>query len=319
MKQRVVVYKKLPEALLAKLRASYDVTYFESINDDNRAQFQASLATACGLLGASVKMSPEMLDSAMQLKIASTISVGVDQFDLDYLRRRKIMLAHTPGVLTETTADTIFALVLSTARRVVDLAEFVKAGRWKKSLGESEFGLNVHGKTIGLLGMGRIGTAVGRRAHHGFGMHVLYHNTRPNPEAEAALNARYVDRDTLFKESDFVCVMLPLTAQTARTIGAREFALMKPTGIFINASRGKVVNEEEMIVALQQKVIYAAGLDVFDVEPLPASSPLLTLSNVVALPHIGSATHETRLAMAEVAVENLIAGLEGHVPRYLAV
>jgi gluconate 2-dehydrogenase len=318
MKQRVVVYKKLPEALLARLRASYDVSYFESINDGNRAEFIAALATAEGMLGASVKITPHMLDAAPMLKIASTISVGVDQFDLAYLRERQIMLAHTPGVLTETTADTIFALVLATARRVVELAGFVKAGKWQGSIGASEFGLNVHGKTIGLLGMGRIGSAVARRAHHGFGMQVLYHNTRPNPEAEAAVNARYVDRDTLFREADFVCVMLPLTDKTAHTIGAREFALMKPTGIFINASRGKVVVEDALIAALQQNVIYGAGLDVFDVEPLPVTSALLDLPHVVALPHIGSATHETRLAMAEVAVENLIAGMDGQVPRYLA-
>lgn len=319
MKQRVVVYKKLPDALLATLRAAYDVTYFESVNDDNRAQFLEALQSANGLLGASLKITPAMLDGAHALKIVSTISVGVDQFDLDYLRRRNIMLAHTPGVLTETTADTVFALVLATARRVVEMAEYVKAGRWQGSIGASEFGVNVHGKTIGLLGMGRIGSAVGRRAHHGFGMQVLYHNTRPNPQAEKDLQARYVDRDTLFKESDFVCVMLPLTATTERSIGAREFALMKPSGIFINASRGKVVIEDALLAALQQRVIYGAGLDVFETEPVSIDSPLLTLPNVVALPHIGSATHETRLAMAELAVENLIAGLEGHVPRYLAV
>lgn len=319
MKQRVVVYKKLPGPLLAKLRDLYEVTYFESINESNRAAFIKALQQAHGMIGASVKITREMLDGATQLKIASTISVGVDQFDLDYLIKRNIMLGHTPDVLTETTADTIFALVLTTARRVVELAGFVKAGKWTQSIGESEFGLNVHGKTIGLLGMGRIGTAVGRRARFGFGMNVLYHNTRPNPEAETALNARYVDRETLFRESDFVCVMLPLTAKTERTIGMHEFSLMKPTGIFINASRGRVVKENELIQALQQKVLYAAGLDVFEVEPLPVTSPLLALPNVVALPHIGSATHETRFAMAQVAVDNLIAGLEGQLPRYLAV
>jgi gluconate 2-dehydrogenase len=319
MKPRIVVYKKLPEALLAKLQAAYDVVYFESINDHNRAEFLAALPTAQGLLGASVKISPEMLADAHALKIISTISVGVDQFDLDYLRQRQILLAHTPGVLTESTADTVFAMILATARRVVELAEYVKAGKWQRSIGESEFGVNVHGKTIGLLGMGRIGSAVARRAHHGFGMNVIYHNTRPNPEAEASLNARYVDRETLFKTADFVCVMLPLTATTQQSIGLAEFKLMKPTGIFINASRGKVVKENELIQALQEKIIYAAGLDVFEVEPLPVSSPLLQCHNVVALPHIGSATHETRLAMAELAVENLIAGLEGGQPRNLAI
>ncbi len=319
MKQHVVVYKKLPDDLLQRLRDAFDVTYFEAINAGNRAQFLAALATAQGMIGASLPISNDMLEAAPLLKIASTVSVGVDNFDLDYFRKRGLMLAHTPGVLNEATADAIFSLILASARRVVELAEFVKAGKWKGSIGESLFGVNVHGKTLGMLGMGRIGSAVARRAHHGFGMKIVYHNTRPNPEAEASLAATYVSRDELFQQADFVCPMLPLTAQTERTIGAREFGLMKPSAIFINASRGRIVDEAALIEALQRKTIYGAGLDVFEQEPLPIDSPLLQLPNVVALPHIGSATHETRRAMAELAVDNLIAGLRGAQPAHLAV
>ncbi len=313
MKQRVVVYKTLPDHLTQQLQAEFDVTLFDRITEANRAAFLEALKSAHGIIGASLPISNAMLDGAPLLKIASTISVGVDQFDLAYFRQRGLILAHTPGVLNEATADTILALILATARRVVELADYVKAGHWKGSIGEAQFGLNVHGKTLGLIGMGRIGSAVARRAHHGFGMPILYHNTRPNADAERELGARYVSRDELLAQSDFVCLMLPLTPETERMIGAREFGLMKPSAIFINASRGRIVDEAAMIAALQARTIHGAGLDVFEVEPLPADSPLLKLSNVVALPHIGSATHETRQAMAELAVANLVAGLRGEV------
>lgn len=319
MKQRVVVYKKLPEALAQRLQSEFDVSWFDRVTEANRADFIAALKTAHGMIGASLPITNAMLEGAPELKIASTISVGVDNFDLEYFRQRGLMLAHTPGVLTEATADTIFALILSTARRVVELAGYVKAGQWKGSIGEAQFGVNVHGKTLGLIGMGRIGSAVARRAHHGFGMPILYHNTRPNPEAERELDARYVSKEELLAQADFVCLMLPLTPATERMIGAREFGMMKRSAIFINASRGRIVDEAALIRALQDKTIYGAGLDVFEVEPLPVESPLLTLSNVVALPHIGSATHETRLAMAELAVTNLIAGLHGEPVPHLAV
>ena len=317
MKKHVVVYKKLAEPLLARLRAEFDVSYFEAINAGNRSAFAAAIGSAHGLLGASVRLDRELLEPATQLRIISTISVGVDQFDLDYLRQRGILLANTPDVLTETTADTIFALILASARRVVELAEFVKAGHWQRSIGESQYGVNVHGKTIGMLGMGRIGRAVARRAALGFGMQVLYVNAEAVPEAEAALGARQVTLEHLLAESDFVCVVLPLTAQTERMIGRREFALMRPGAIFINGSRGRIVDEAALIAALQEGKIHGAGLDVFEREPVSPDSPLLGMANVVALPHIGSATHETRFAMAQLAVDNLVAGLHGERPRHL--
>jgi glyoxylate/hydroxypyruvate/2-ketogluconate reductase len=311
-----VVYKKIPESLLSSLQSEFDVTYFEEINDANHARFVAALERADGLLGASVRLSPGMLEHAPRLAVISTISAGVDQFDVDYLTRRGILLAHTPDVLTEATADTIFALLLASARRVVELAAYVKAGKWRGSIGEPHYGVNVHGKTIGLVGMGRIGRAVARRAHLGFGMNVLYYNRSPAPGAEAAFNAKAAPLPALLSQADFVCVVLPLTAATERLIGKAEFALMRPDAIFINGSRGLLVDEAALVEALQQSRIRAAGLDVFEREPLGADSPLLQMDNVVALPHIGSATHETRRAMAELAVENLRAGLRGERPPY---
>lgn len=317
VKKHVVVYKKLPAPLLERLRGEFEVSYFEGIDAGNRAAFLAAIRGAHGLLGASVRLSAEMLEPAAELRIVSTVSVGVDQFDLDYLRGRGILLANTPDVLTETTADTIFALILASARRVVELDGFVRAGKWTRSIGESQYGVNVHGKTIGLLGMGRIGSAVARRAALGFGMRVLYVNRDPVPEAEAALGARQVALEQLLGESDFVCVVLPLTAQTEGMMGRREFALMRPGAIFINGSRGRIVDEAALVEALRLGLIHGAGLDVFEREPVAPDSPLLGMANVVALPHIGSATHETRFAMAQLAVDNLVAGLRGERPRHL--
>lgn len=171
--------------------------------------------------------------------------------------------------------------------------------------------MNVNAKTLGILGMGRIGQAVARRARLGFGMNILYFNRSPVPAAEAAFDARRLPLDDLLAQSDFVCVVLPLTSATERLIGAREFALMKPSAIFVNGARGRIVDEAALIEALRNGTIHAAGLDVFEREPLPPDSPLLAMENVVALPHIGSATHETRLAMSRLAVENLVAALDG--------
>lgn len=220
---------------------------------------------------------------------------------------------HTPTVLTETVADTIMSLVLATARRVVEVAERVKAGEWQGSIGPDWYGVDVHHKTIGILGMGRIGLALAQRAHFGFGMPVLYNARRTHEEAEQRFNARRCDLDTLLAESDFLCITLPLTEQTFHLIGREQLAKMKQSGILINAGRGPVVDEQALIEALQDGTIHAAGLDVFEQEPVAVDSPLLKMANVVALPHIGSATHETRYGMAECAVDNLIAALTGTV------
>ena len=317
MKKNVVIYKKLPDALLGDLRGQFNVTYFESINDANRSDFDDALRSAHGLLGASVKFDRRALEPATALKIISTISVGFDTFDVDYLTQRGIVLTNTPNVLTETVADTVFALIISTARRVVELAQYVKAGEWKKSIGESLYGVDVHSKTLGLLGMGRIGRAVAQRARMGFNMNILYYDLRPARDVETTFSARFLPLDDVLRSADFVCVLLPLTAVTEKLIGAREFGLMRPEAIFINGSRGRIVDEAALIDALQKNLIYGAGLDVFEREPLAADSPLLSLANVVALPHIGSATHETRLGMARVAVENLVAGLNGQRPHHV--
>ena len=197
---------------------------------------------------------------------------------------------------------------------MVELAIKVRNGQWQKNIGPESFGTDVHGKTLGIIGMGRIGEALAQRGHFGFGMPVIYHSNSPKPAVEARFNARYRSLNELLQEADFVCLTLPLTAQTEGLMGAEQFALMRPESIFINISRGKVVDEAALIKALQQGQIRAAGLDVFVREPLEVDSPLLQLDNVVATPHIGSATVETREAMARCAVDNLLAALTGEPP-----
>ena len=317
MKKHVVLYKKLSAPLMARLHEAAQVTLIENLGPTGLAQLRDALPSAHGLLGASLRLDANLLDLAPQLEAVASVSVGVDNYDIDYLTQRGILLSNTPDVLTETTADTGFALILATARRVVELANMVRAGNWNQNIGPLHFGSDVHGKTLGIIGMGRIGEALAQRGHFGFGMPVIYHSHSHKPEVEQRFGAQYRSLPDLLQQADFVCLTLPLTAQTQGLIGAKEFALMGPETIFINISRGKVVDEAALVEALQQRTIHAAGLDVFEREPLNHDSPLLRLNNVVATPHIGSATHETREAMAKCAVDNLLAALAGERPKNL--
>ena len=317
MKKHVVLYKKLSAPLMARLHEAAEVTLIESLDPTGLAQLRDALPSAHGLLGASLRLDAQLLDLAPRLEAVASVSVGVDNYDIDYLTQRGILLSNTPDVLTETTADTGFALILATARRVVELANMVRAGNWNQNIGPLHFGSDVHGKTLGIIGMGRIGEALAQRGHFGFGMPVIYHSQSPKPVVEQRFGAQYRSLPDLLQQADFVCLTLPLTAQTQGLIGAKEFTQMGPETIFINISRGKVVDEAALIGALQQRTIRAAGLDVFEREPLNHDSPLMRLSNVVATPHIGSATHETREAMARCAVDNLLQALAGDRPKNL--
>ncbi|VVO90380.1 2-hydroxyacid dehydrogenase [Pseudomonas fluorescens] len=317
MKKQVVLYKKLSPLLMARLHEHTEVKLIDNLNPEGLAQLREALPRAHGLLGASLKLDAGLLELATNLQAIASVSVGVDNYDIDYLTERRILLSNTPDVLTETTADTGFALILATARRVVELANMVRNGQWKRNIGPVHFGTDVHGKTLGIIGMGRIGEALAQRGHFGFGMPVIYHSHSPKPSVEQRFNAQYRSLTELLQQADFICLTLPLTAETEGLIGAEEFALMRPQSIFINISRGKVVDEAALIQALRSGQIRGAGLDVFEREPLDPDSPLLTLNNVVATPHMGSATHETREAMASCAVENLLMALAGERPKNL--
>lgn len=315
MTKHVVLYKTLSAPLMQRLEAHAQVTLIEDVKtEQGLARLRDALPSADGLLGASLKIDGPLLDLAPRLKVISSVSVGVDNYDIDDLTRRRVQLTNTPDVLTETTADTGFALIMATARRVVELANMVREGQWTQNIGPRHFGSDVHGKTLGIIGMGRIGEALAQRGHFGFGMPVIYHSHSRKPAVEARFGAQYRSLDGLLGEADFVCLTLPLTAETQGLIGVRQFAQMRPETIFINIARGKVVDEQAMIEALRNKQIRAAGLDVFEQEPLAKDSPLLALDNVVATPHMGSATFETREAMAQCAVDNLLAALAGERP-----
>lgn len=315
MIKRVVVVRRLDEDHLAQLRQLFHVDCFDTLGPDNEQAYTQALRRAHGLIGGKLVITRELLDEAPHLEVISTIAVGYDNLPLEELTRRGILLCNTPDVLTETTADTGFALIMAAARRVVELAELVKQGKWVGHIEKPQFGRDVHGKTLGIIGMGRIGAAVARRGALGFGMRVRYASASSKPALETELGALRCDMDELLAQSDFVCVTVPLTTETHHLIGAEAFRKMKPSAILINIARGKVVDEAALIAALNEGQLGGAGLDVFEEEPVSAESPLLTMSNVVALPHIGSATNETRAAMAQLAVDNLILTLQGQAPK----
>lgn len=314
-RKTVVVYKALSPTQRERLESRFEVVDFSQRGDlPEAADFRQAVVHAHGLLGASVPIGSDLIDAADKLEVISSVSVGVDKYDPDDLAARGITLCHTPDVLTETVADTALLLILATARRGVELANRVRCGEWRHSVGPADYGIDVHHKRLGIVGMGRIGAAIARRAARGFSMSVSYHNRSQSSDIDRELGAAWQPLDTLLAESDIVCATVPLSQATRGLFGAAEFERMGPDTIFINIGRGGVVDEAALIDALAAGRIRAAGLDVFAREPLPADSPLTRMDNVVALPHIGSATHETRTAMADLAIDNLIAVLEGGQP-----
>ncbi|MBP1765225.1 MAG: Glyoxylate reductase [Firmicutes bacterium] len=255
----------------------------------------------------NLQVNDELLQTAPKLRVIAQPSVGYDNIDIEACTKRKIPHGNTPGVLVNTTTELTFALMMCAARRLHEGWDFVKAGGWQRRE-TFPFGFDLYGKTLGIVGMGQIGVAVAERAK-AFGMRILYNNRRPRPD-DAELGFQYVSFDTLLAESDFVIVLTPLTAESHHLFGAKEFAAMKPSAQFINVARGPVVDTMALYEALKQGEIAYAALDVTDPEPIPADHPLLQLKNVIITPHIGSATLQTRTAMAMLTADNVLAGLE---------
>ena len=258
----------------------------------------------------------EVLEKAQNLKVVSNMAVGYNNIDIEAAKQRGIIVTNTPGVLTETTADLTFALLMATSRRLIEASNYLRNGEWKTWSPMQLTGQDIFGATIGIVGMGRIGEAVAKRAQ-GFDMKVLYHNRNRKPEVEDMLGVEYVELDRLLQQSDFVVIMTPFSKETVDLISERELSLMKPTAVLINTARGGIVNEDALYNALKNNKIWAAGIDVFETEPVQLDHPLLTLPNVVALPHIGSASIKTRLRMAELAADNLIKGVTNQRPDHV--
>ncbi|WP_411691676.1 2-hydroxyacid dehydrogenase [Acinetobacter gandensis] len=316
MQKKVVVFSQIDSEILQRLEQQFKVVNINPKLGDVNQQILEHSADADAMIGAGRLLNSKNLAYAKKLKVISSVSVGYDNYDLSYLNQQKIWLTHTPHVLTETTADLAFSLLMSAARRIPELDQWTKQGQWSRTVGPSQFGMDIFGKTIGIIGLGHIGAAIARRAFHGFNMNVLYHNRREKIEVAEAFSAQFCALDDLLKKSDFVVVAVDLNAASQALIGVRELALMQAHAVLVNISRGAVVDENALIQALKDKQIFAAGLDVYEKEPLQ-SSELFQLNNVVTLPHVGSATQATRKRMAELAYQNLIDALSDKQPRYL--
>jgi len=315
MKPRILVSRQVFPEVLASLQAHFDVDYNDVDAPLPPAELAARLADKVGAITMlSDRIDASVLAQAPGLKVVCNVAVGYNNFDVPAITAAGVMATNTPGVLDDTTADTAWSLILSSGRRVVGADRWVREGQWKGwKFQDAWKGQDIHHATLGILGMGRIGQAVARRAL-GFDMQVIYHNrSRLDAEQEKACNAQWVSKEDLLGQSDFLVALVPYSAQTHHAIGAAELAQMKPSAHLVNIARGGVVDDQALIEALKAKRIAGAGLDVFENEP--ALNPgFLGLDNVTLTPHIGSSTRQTRLAMAMLAADNLMAALSGQRP-----
>lgn len=308
----VVVTRRIPQAILDQIAAVASLRVWQE--EEIMIPYEVLLSWVPGCVGLYCLLTdcidePVLSAAGPDLRVISNMAVGYDNIDVLACTARGIPVGNTPGVLTETTADLTMALLLTTARRVVEAADFVRSGRWRTWSPMGLTGQDVYGSTVGIIGLGRIGSAVAQRLQ-GFDCRILYYDPTPSSQAKE-LNAQYVDMDTLIVESDFLLLHCPLTPETHHLVDAEFLAKMKPTAILINTARGPIVDQQALYHALCESRIAAVGLDVTDPEPIALDDPLLSLSNVVVLPHIGSASVATRTRMAQMAADNLLAGLRG--------
>lgn len=315
MKPRIFITRRLAEEAIAPLREKFDVRMWHeegvAVPRDILLIEVAEADALWSVLADSINR--EVFEAGKKLKIVANMAVGYNNIDLEVAKEYGVIVTNTPGVLTETTADLAFALLLVTARKLISAENEIRKGNWNSWAPMRFTGMDVGGATLGIIGMGRIGEAVARRAK-GFDMTVLYHNRNRKPDAEAEHGFEFRELDTLLKEADFVIILAPFTSETAGMIGARELGLMKNTGVLINVARGGIVDEAALYNSLKNETIWAAGLDVFETEPVSLDNPLLTLPNVTVLPHIGSASIKTRLAMMNLNAQAIRDVLEGRDP-----
>lgn len=312
MKPRVLVSRRIPDAGLSRVQATLDADIWPDLMPPPYEVLLEKTRGVDGLLCTlNDRIDAHLMDSAgPQLKVISQMAVGYDNIDVRAARERGIKIGNTPGVLTDATADLAFALLLAAARRLVEGVEYIRSSQWITWDPRALLGGDLVGSTLGIIGLGRIGQAVARRAA-GFEMRLLAHSPRCAPDEAARVKAQLVSLDELLRQSDYVSIHVPLKPETRHLIGQPQLALMKPSAILINTARGPIVDQAALVAALQQGVIRGAALDVTDPEPIPLDNPLLSLPNVIVVPHIGSASIRTRDRMALMAAENLIAGVTG--------
>ncbi|WP_214876108.1 D-glycerate dehydrogenase [Exiguobacterium sp. CH10] len=316
MKKRIYITRRLPEEAVAPLREHYDVRMWEHEGQSVPREVLLEEVSSAHALWTMLSdtIDHEVLERAPHLEVVSNLAVGYNNIDLKAAKEKGVIVTNTPDVLTETTADLTFGLMMMTARRLGEAERDLRAGEWKSWLPMGYVGMDLYQAKLGIIGMGRIGEAVARRAR-GFDMDVLYHNRTRRHESESMYGFTYAELDELLTQSDFVVVLAPLTDETRGMLGAEEFAKMKETAIFINVARGEIIDEQALYEALKAKKIWGAGLDVFTKEPVDLDHPLLTLPNVTTLPHIGSASIRTRLAMMALNRDAIVNVLEGKEPK----
>ena len=314
-KPKILIARAVFPEVIARLEQHFDVESNQLDEVWSKAQLIAKLQGKQGAFTTGGdRIDAHVLAACPDLKICANMAVGYNNFDLDAMTQAGVLATNAPDVLTETTADFGFALLMATARRITESEHYLRAGKWNKWSFDMFAGSDIHGTTLGVLGMGRIGQGIARRGALGFGMNVVYHNrTRLDAALEAECKARYVSKDELLKTADHLVLVLPYSAASHHAIGAAELAWMKPTATLVNIARGGIVDDAALAAALADKRIAAAGLDVFEGEPA-VHPDLLALSNVVLTPHIASATRPTRLAMANLAADNLLAFFSSHKP-----
>jgi gluconate 2-dehydrogenase len=311
---KILVARRIFPEGIERLEAVCDVDYVDQIDPLTKEELTQRLLDKDGaLVTGSERIDAQTIKNATSLKIISNIAVGFNNFDVEALNQSGIIGTNTPDVLTDTTADLGFALLMAISRRLSEAERWLRNGQWHHWEMGRMLGVDIHHSTIGIMGMGRIGQAIAKRAL-AFGMNVIYYNRKPlSTELEQACQARYVDKETLLKTADHVMLVMPYSVQSHHFIGAKELAMMKPTATLVNIARGGIVDDNALVEALQQNLIFGAGLDVYEGEP-NLHPGLLGLPNVVLAPHIGSATEKTRYLMMNLAIDNLLAGLAGKKP-----
>lgn len=317
MRPKVYIAWPIPEEVIAYLHEHCDCRIWQGDSPIGDDQLKHELMDAEGLLLGEGRVDAELLEKAPNLRVVSNISAGYNNLDIEAMKKRNVIGTHNPGVSSHSVADLALGLMLAAARKINTLDRYVKEGHWKAEADDALFGMDVHHSTVGILGLGSIGMEIARRARFGFNMNVLYYSRSRKPEAETTVGVVYLPLNELLAQADFIVVVLPLTAETEHFIGERHFRLMKKSAILINVSRGRIIQEQALIEALVAGRIRAAALDVFEKEPVDPQNPLLSMNNVITLPHIGSATAQTRFNLYMSAAQNLVSALKGETPPFL--